>query len=190
MLGLQAPHASVAASLHPSVDERSSLDRLVIWHLSDRGDPRSVEIADRHYSRQKPGTGQFMPTGRAFVLYAPGQAVWGTSWPMAEYTKHDWAGAWICSMFRNEGAGRSSTLIRQAVAATRWRYGEPPDLGMVTFVNEAVVREKQNPGHCFIIAGFRPVGRTKKRGLLVLQLLPKKMPEPRPPLGGQIADLL
>lgn len=32
----------------------------MLWHLSHRADPASAEIADRHYSRQKPGTPQFV----------------------------------------------------------------------------------------------------------------------------------
>lgn len=162
---------------------------LMLWRLAHRYDTAAVQLADRHYSRQKSGTPQFMPAGSAFCLFADtptGQAVWGTSWPLAEYTGHEWAGAWICSIFRNEGAARASTLIRQAVAATRFAYGDPPDLGMVTFVRPDAVREKRHPGHCFIIAGFRPVGETKRRGLLALQLAPDRMPDPAPPVGGQL----
>jgi hypothetical protein len=160
------------------------------WHLANRADKRCAVLADRHYSRQSPGSDQIMPPGRAFVLWAPGEAVWGTSWPLAEHTKHEWAGAWVCSIFRNEGAGRSSALIRAAVAATRWRYGEPPEKGIITFVREDAVRKKSNPGHCFIIAGFRPVGFTKERNLLALQMLPRKMPAAQAPIGGQMRELL
>jgi hypothetical protein len=108
-----------------------------------------------------------------------------TAWPLAEWTKHDWAGAWMCSAFRNEGAGKASTMIRQAVAATRAFYGDPPALGMITFVDEKEVREKANPGHCFIIAGFRPCGYTKG-GLLALQMTPGRMPDPEPAIGFQL----
>jgi len=130
-----------------------------------------------------------MPTGSAFVLHANvngTEAVWGTSWPLAEWTKHEWAGAWMCSIFRNETPCRASMMIRDAVAATRFRYGEPPDQGMVTFVDAAAVRDKAHPGHAFIIAGFRVVGKTKKRELVALQLKPKNMPAPRPALGMQL----
>lgn len=161
----------------------------MIWSLAHRYDPASVAIADRHYSRQKPGTPQCMPPGSNIVLKAStplGIAVWGTSWPKPEYTHHAWAGAWVCSLFRNEGAGRSSRMIREAVAATRFHFGEPPALGMVTFVNTAKVRAKRDPGHCFIIAGFRPVGFTERRGLLVLQFLPDRMPPASPAIGAQM----
>lgn len=100
----------------------------MIWRLSHRFDPASVQIADRHYSRQKPGTPQFMPAGSALVLHADinGQgAVWGTSFPLEQFTHHEWAGAWMCSIFRNETSVRASSMIRDAVAATLFHYGEP-----------------------------------------------------------------
>lgn len=101
----------------------------VIWRWSHRADDRARRIADRHYNRQKVGAPQFVPPGRCLVLYAgqPGaEAVWVTSWPFAEYVRHAWPGAWMCSAFRNEGAGIASDMIRQAVAATRAVFGEPP----------------------------------------------------------------
>lgn len=99
------------------------------WQLSHRADPKARELADRHYNRQKPGTPQFVPPGRCLVLYAQTDTVkafWVTSWPFAVYVKHQWAGAWVCSAFRNEGAGVASEMIREAVAATKAFYGDPP----------------------------------------------------------------
>lgn len=158
-----------------------------VWQLSHRADPRAAALADRHYSRQKIGSPQFVPPGRCVVLYAAtatGQAYWVTSWPFAEYVRHAWAGAWMCSAFRNEGAGLSSNLIREAVAATRYAYGEPPALGMVTFVDAAKVQRSERPGWCFRKAGFRPVGHTKG-GLVALSLRPGDMPAPYPARGMQ-----
>lgn len=83
--------------------------------------------------------------------------------------------------FRNEGAGLSSELIREAVAATRHIWPAVPALGMVTFVNASMVRRKRDPGRCYRRAGFHHVGYTKA-GLLAFQLLPQEMPEPLPPL--------
>lgn len=160
----------------------------MIWQLSNRFDARAALVADRHYSRQKPGTNQFMPSGSTFVLYAVvggAEVIWGTSWPYLEYTKHEWAGAWICSIFRNEGCGLSSEMVRQAIAATRLHYGGRPPRGMVTFVDPASVAHKRDPGRCFRKAGFRPVGFSKRRGHLALQLDPLDMPEPAPAKGQQ-----
>lgn len=151
----------------------------MIWRLSHRADPAARAIADRHYNRQKVGTPQFVPPGRCVVLIAPA-ALWVTSWPFAQYVKHAWAGAWICSAFRNEGAHRASDLIRDGVAATVWRYGDPPPLGMVTFLDRSKVRPIKvrgvtTWGWTWMRAGFRPCGETKG-GLMALQLLPPDMP--------------
>lgn len=153
----------------------------MIWERSDRFDPRAVRMADQHYSRQQPGTNQFMRPGSCLVFYAgepPRQAVWGTSWQ--QFAKHLWPGAWECAIFRNEGAGLSSEMIRDAVAATRWHYGDPPEHGMITFVDASKVRHKRDPGRCFVKAGFRPIACIVKSRLLVLQMLAAEMPSPRP----------
>jgi len=156
------------------------------WQMSDRFDPRSRALADRHYNRQKVGTPQFVPPGRCLVLYAKtetGEAFWVTSWPFAEYVKHAWAGAWVCSAFRNEGAALSSDLIREAVAITRWYYGEPPSMGIVTFVNPPRVKHKRDPGRCFLRAGFMFDGYTKG-GLVTLLLPPHLVPLALAPIGA------
>lgn len=153
------------------------------WCMSHRADPAAARIADRHYNRQKPGTPQFVPPGRCLVLLTDcSNAFWVTSWPFAEYVKHAWAGAWMCSAFRSEGAGQASGLIRQAVAATLAHYGEPPPLGMVTFIDRSKVKPTKRHGvpswgWTWKQVGFREVGETKG-GLLALQLLPADMPEP------------
>jgi hypothetical protein len=143
-------------------------------------------MADRHYNRQKVGTPQFVPPGRCLVLKAD-RALWVTSWPFGEYVKHRWPGAWVCSAFRNEGEGRASDLIRSAVAATRFYYGDPPPLGMVTFldrrhVQPVIVRSVPTWGRTWRLAGFADDGETKG-GLLALRLPPEAMPEPAPCLG-------
>lgn len=165
----------------------------MIWRASWRADPRAKALADRHYSRQNPAADQFMPAGSCAVFYAEtatGRAVWGTSWPLAEWVKHEWAGAWVCSIFRNEGAGVASDLIRQAVAATRAHYGRTPELGMVTFVDRGkvrptMVRGRPVYGWSFMKAGFRHVGETKELGLLAYLLAPADMPPAEMAMGVQ-----
>jgi hypothetical protein len=152
----------------------------MMWHKSHRADPEVAPLADRHYNRQKIGSPQFAPPGRCLVLKTqPLDAFWITSWPYAQYTKHAWAGAWVCSAFRNEGKLLSSLLIRQAVAASRFYWNETPDLGMITFVNCDKVKKKRDFGRCYLKAGFKHVGFTKG-GLMAFQLLPSEMPEPQP----------
>jgi hypothetical protein len=55
---------------------------------------------------------------------------------------------------------------------------------MVTFVNADKVRRKRDPGRCYLKAGFENVGFTKG-GLVALQMLPERMPDPMEPLEGQ-----
>jgi hypothetical protein len=162
----------------------------VIWTLSYRADPFARRIADRHYSRQSIGAAQFVPPGRCVVLTAEqpcGQAYWVTSWPFAEFTKHKWAGAWVCSAFRNEGASVASSMIREALAATRFVFGDPPPMGLVTFVRPSKVQHKRQPGRCFLLAGGKYIGRTK-RGLLAIGFSPDVIPPAASPLGVR-ADL-
>lgn len=147
--------------------------------MSWRADPVARAIADRHYNRQKIGAAQFVPPGRCLVLTTPGPALWITSWPFAEYVKHRWAGAWVNSAFRREGGPeQASDLIRAAVAATRAKWPEVPDLGMVTFVTPSKVRST-NPGYCYLMAGFEPDGFTQG-GLPAFRMRPDAMPEPEP----------
>ena len=155
------------------------------WCKSHRFDPVARVLADKHYNRQKVGSPQFVPPGSCCVFVTQcRRAFWVTSAPLAQYTKHAWAGAWVCSAFRNEGAGRASDLIRAAVAATRAHYHDRavPELGMITFIDANCVKPvlqhgKPTWGFSYIRAGFRHAGYTKG-GLLAFQLLPKDMPAP------------
>lgn len=155
------------------------------WYLSHRADRRALPIADRHYNRQKIRSPQFVPPGRCCVLLTErADALWVSSWPFAEYVKHAWAGAWVCSCFRNESDVLSSELVREAVAVTKWYWGDPPSLGMITFVDPTKVRKKRDWGRCYRKAGWHEVGETKG-GLIVLQILPNEMPNAMAPMTRQ-----
>ena len=165
-----------AAEIHVS--------RLPIWKKSYRADRQVLPLANRHYNRQSPGSLQFVAPGRCLVFKTEcRRAAWVTSWPIAKYVKHAWAGAWINTFFRNEGAGLSSELIREAVGATRTFWHNPPSLGIVTFVDPTRVRHKRDPGRCYRKAGFRHIGFTVG-GLWVYQMLPAEMPGPAPVWGN------
>ena len=159
------------------------------WRIISRVDPRGRVIADRHYNRQSIGADNFVPPGRCLVLLTQCErALWVTSWPFAEYTMHAWAGAWVNSLFRNEGAGLSSELILEAVAATRAHWPLVPELGLITFVDHRHVKST-NPGYCYQCAGFEHVGHTKENKLRAWQMLPEDMPEAEP-AHGQTLSLL
>lgn len=142
----------------------------MIWTLSNRSDPPAVALADRHYNRQSPGVQQIAPPGRCLVLVAEADgcsALWISLSQDPQYVRHRWPGAWMCSAFRNEGAGLSSELIRQALAATVDAWGPPPPQGMLTFVDPEKTAPKDLPGWCFRRAGFKPAGRSEG-GLVAL----------------------
>lgn len=101
----------------------------MLWRMSYRASPSGVALYDRHYTRQTHG-GQLAPPGRALVLQAvEGEALWVSSWQ--RYARHAWQGAWVCSVFRRESGPLASALVRDAVAATRWAWGSPPEGGLV-----------------------------------------------------------
>lgn len=131
------------------------------WLGVRKSNAQARALADRHYSRQTIGADDFMPPGKVLVLVTPcGRAVWGAIEnldPVGELR-------WRVSIFRNEGAGRSSDLIRSATETTRrfWvrRYGSPPPAPLRTEIDPLLVRRKRDPGRCFLRAGWRVVGRT------------------------------
>lgn len=75
-----------------------------------------------------------------------------------------------CAVFRNEGPALSSLLVRQADAIADHAW---PDQRHYTYVGASAVRS-QNPGCCFLAAGWLRCGQTK-RGLMILE-------RPAPPL--------
>jgi hypothetical protein len=180
-------------------------DRACHWSMTWRADPGAAALADRHYNRQKQGAKQFAPPGRALVLMSHDQqAMWVTSWPYGSYQDHDFGGwgarlpsaawgqfaaPWINSTFRNEGAKEdgkpvlSSELIRDAVAVSRWWWGETPSAGLITFVDPSAVKGKRDPGYTYLKAGWTKLDATTSRGLLVFHLAPERMPDPKAPRG-------
>lgn len=83
-----------------------------------------------------------------------------------------------------------------AIAATRFLFGDPPPLGMITFVDSRKVpgvhRRKHRCscdcgqrivfGFVYDMAGFTHVGFTKA-GLWAWQMPPEKMPPAAAPIG-------
>ncbi len=161
-----------------------------MWRLSHKADPVACALADRHYSRRARcmGSKQIGTPARQLVLIGVDDlALWETRWPKPEAVWHRWPGAWINGYFRNESPERASELIREAVAATRWKWPEVPALGMVTWIDPrevrpTMVRGRPVWGWTYLRAGFEPDGETKG-GKLAFVLPPSSMPEPSPPLG-------
>lgn len=138
------------------------------WLVTHKGDRSCRILADRHYSRQHVGAPMFTRPGRNLVLRTAGaDAVWVT-W---SGIRDDGMRAWECTIFRNESEHLSSSMIQSAVAATLAEWGVPPPDGIITYVDQSKVRSR-NPDFCFLSAGFQRIGRSKRRRLVLLQILP------------------
>lgn len=161
------------------------------WIQISRANKAAAKIADRHYSRQKPGTDQFTPPGRVLILATSNyDAIWATSWPFEQYVNRVYPDAWINTIFRNESNRLASELILQAISATRWYYGQPPESGMISLIDPKQVkpikrRGKLHWGYVYEKAGFEYVGRTQKHNFMIFQLLPERMPIPIMPGNAQ-----
>lgn len=132
------------------------------WLVTTKFDPRCAELADRHYSRRKIGSPQFMPPGETLVLATEdGTAVfgWWRPHPASGIRAMNGLDGWTCTIFRNEGRRRSSDLILAAEERlTESGRSMGPD-GMLTYVYDRKVRSA-NPGYCFKMAGWITRGRS------------------------------
>lgn len=142
------------------------------WTKVTKFDPRSAALADRHYSRRKVGSPQFMPPGQTLILLTDDEAAvfgWWRPDPKSGIKAMNGLDGWTCTIFRNESlAYRSSDLILAAeemlLAEGR---GVGPD-GFITYVWDKKVKS-ENPGYCFKLAGYKTRGRSAdgKKTLLI-----------------------
>jgi hypothetical protein len=136
------------------------------WTRVGKADKACAALADRHYSRRKVGSPQFMPPGQTIVLSLPG-AVWGW-WrphPSSGIRAMNGLDGWTCSIFRNEGSGfRSSDLILAAEAFIE----DCGPSGLITYVWDRKVASP-NPGYCFQCAGYVVTGRSADNRKTLLQ---------------------
>ncbi len=156
------------------------------WLTIKDGDPVARELFRRHYSYNVrrdqmslfpgPKDRNYMlfvgPGEKTVLITADGKAmfVW------RKFISMDKQPGVNNAIFRNEGsaAGKAQDLIRAAdeIAWQRW-----PGERLYTYVDPGKVRTKKNPGHCFIMAGYRQCGVTKS-GLLIFEKLPKRDSNP------------
>lgn len=125
------------------------------WLISDKGDREALALADRHYTRRAKGSSQFCRNGQNLVFVTScARAAWVTFRPTpGKATRQDGLDAWECALFRNEGAGLSSHLIREAVYLTVALWGVFPRDGLFTYVKPEAV-QTEIPGYCFRRAGW------------------------------------
>jgi hypothetical protein len=149
------------------------------WQRTNKFDLECSKFADRHYNRQKKGSAQFAPPGHTIILKIIDEegeirALWISL--CQRFIDHYWKNSWNNCLFRNEGAGLSSTLIIEAVSITRAIWDDPPTGGIITFINPDKIRKKRDPGRCYKKAGFSLVGKTKIHRRLCFQLKPDDFP--------------
>lgn len=149
------------------------------WLESSSFDPLALAVVDGtgqfsaygpHYSRRTPGSKSFTGIGREVVLITScGKAVWSVVYqsvpaPRGSGNSRGRSGdkvsqrfVWRNNVFRNLGAGLSSSLIRDAVELTYviWvsKYGNLPNIRLRTEVDTTKVKST-NPGACYQKAGW------------------------------------
>lgn len=148
-----------------------------VWIPTRDGDPAGWELFRRHYTFRKSreqmslfwqknrNYGLFVGPGEKLVLITPdcrALFVW------RKFRSMDHQAGVNCAVFRNEGAGLSSDLIREAdqIAWSKW-----PGERHYTYVDPRRTRRKRDPGRCFLRAGWRRCGTTKG-GLVILEVMP------------------
>ena len=136
------------------------------WIAVRDGDDTARAIFQQHYSYRPYADGRrpmlFVGPGEKLVLVWPDASalfVW------RRFISGDGQQGVNCAAFRNEGAGLSSDLIREAdaIADERW-----PGERHYTYVNPRRVRSS-NPGYCFLKAGWQRCGVTKWNRLRILE---------------------
>ncbi len=137
------------------------------WFVSKDGDPEAYALFRRHYSARKtaPKVRQFIGPGEKMVLVAADYSAL-FCWRRCNFWDDGQIGV-NCTVFRNEGPGRASEMIREAegFAWERW-----PGQRLFTFVDGSKVKGTC-PGYCFRRAGWKSAGFSKG-GLLILEKLP------------------
>jgi hypothetical protein len=137
------------------------------WLPVSVADWRLLGLRDRHYEGGVGGKTAGAPGKRLAFVTFEGTAAWISYYQRPEEVDHDFGCGYLCSLFRNEGAGLSSAMIESAIALTELRWGPHPE-GWLTFIQEDKVASP-NPGYCFKVAGFVPVGYTRERHYLALR---------------------
>ena len=137
-----------------------------VWLPIKDANPSGLAIFHRHYSYKPYRDGRksqhFVGPGEKMVLITPDARalfVW------RKFISRDRQQGVNCAVFRNEGAGLSSDLIRAACECAWQRW---PGERLYTYVNPRKVRSS-NPGYCFLMAGWRRCGITKHKRLIILE---------------------
>lgn len=136
------------------------------WIRVGKFDTRTAQLADRHYSRRKIGSPQFMPPGQTIILYQPGAVFgWWRPHPSSGIKQMNGLDGWTCTIFRNETTMIASEMILEAETFLPDDCGPS---GLLTYVWDKKIRSV-NPGYCFKRAGYKAIGRSADGRKTLLQ---------------------
>jgi hypothetical protein len=127
-------------------------------------DGEMARLADRHYSRRTIGATQFCYSGRKLVLRdARGDVLFVWMYPDPTM-RSDGQTGYNCAIFRNESQRRSSEIILEA---ERFAFDKWGPNRFYTYVNPRKIKST-NPGYCFLMAGWKKGGFTKRGDKILL----------------------
>lgn len=144
------------------------------WYAIKDGDPVGRTMLNRHYSARH----YLYRSPRLFV--GPGEKMvlmtsdCGALFVWRKFIDKSGQSGVNCAVFRNESPESylSSDLIREAMELAWQRW---PGERLYTYVNAKKIRST-NPGFCFKAAGWRTCGRSKSKGLVILEVFPEAQP--------------
>jgi hypothetical protein len=142
-----------------------------MWQRITKFDPRGAKLADRHYSRRKVGSPQFMPPGETVILLSSDEKAvfgWWRPHPASGIKAMNGLDGWTCTIFRNEGNELSSSLILAAEQFLIELGVSIGPSGLITYVWDKKVKSS-NPGACFKAAGWKRTGRSADGKKTLLQ---------------------
>lgn len=178
------------------------------WKKVHHMDTRAVAMADRHYSRQTPGSPEFIAPGHKIVLMnRDDNILWASHRPAptAGIGRRDGFDYWDNPIFRREDNDSSilaSDLILEALAITLYFWGHYPGAipedGFHTFIDRKKVkptirRGEKIWGYCYLKAGFEAYPQLTKRRQLIRLIMPREkllLIERVPPLYEFMGDLI
>lgn len=143
--------------------DRDLVKRGNLWIVTSDADPDARALADRHYSRKTRGAKFFCGPGEKLVLITPEKNALFV-WRKNKY-RQDGQNGVECTIFRNESPYLSSELIKEAVKMARKKWG---NVRLFTYVNPRAIKST-DPGHCFKRAGWKVVGKNKRKNLILLE---------------------
>lgn len=146
------------------------------WIAVKDGDPRAVGLYNRHYSARKGNVDRvrygFSGPGESLILMTVDcTALFG--WCKQKMTDDGQSGV-NCFVFRNEGMILSSELIKDAM---EWAFSRWGNERLYTYIDSLKIRHKRDAGRCFLRAGWRKCGESKKNKLIILEFISGVMPE-------------